>query len=107
MLKESHEWCVERLVACPESGEWQNTLSANFLDDYKGKHHIVQEVKWDYLLLPWENMTLRTFPNAERATKTDSTRSARGPNIFLKNEPARIRPEVMISSFGTAAKYAI
>lgn len=49
-------------------------------------------------------MTLRTFPNAERATNTDNTRSARDPNMFLKNEAANIRPEVMISSFGTAAK---
>jgi hypothetical protein len=52
-------------------------------------------------------MTLSTFPNADKATKTDKTRSAREPNIFLKNEAAKIRPEVMISSFGTAAKYAI
>jgi len=52
-------------------------------------------------------MTLRTLPNAERATKTESALSAFGPKTFLKKEAARMRPEVRISSFGTAAKYAI
>jgi hypothetical protein len=52
-------------------------------------------------------MTLKTFPNADSATKTERTRSALGPKIFLKNDAARIRPELTISSFGTAAKYAI
>lgn len=49
-------------------------------------------------------MTLSTFPNAERATKTDRTRSAREPNMFRKNVAATIRPELMISSLDTAAK---
>lgn len=59
------------------------------------------------LRLPWENMTLSTFPKAERATKTDNTRSAWIPNMLRKNMAATIRPELMISSLGTAAKYAI
>jgi hypothetical protein len=53
---------------------------------------------------PWEKITERTFPNAERATKTERTRSAREPKMLRKNEAARMRPEETISSFGTAAK---
>lgn len=52
-------------------------------------------------------MTERTFPNADKATKTESTFSALGPNMLRKNEAAKIRPELIISAFGTAAKYAI
>ncbi len=52
-------------------------------------------------------MTLSTFPNAERATKTERTRSALFPNMFLKKVAATIRPERTISALGTAAKYAI
>jgi hypothetical protein len=52
-------------------------------------------------------MTLRTLPNAESATKTDNTRSARVPNMFRKKVAATMRPELMMSALGTAAKYAI
>lgn len=59
------------------------------------------------LHLPCANITLSTLPKAERATKTERTRSARDPNMLRKNDAARIRPELTISSLGTAAKYAI
>lgn len=61
-------------------------------------------VEVSHLRLPWENITLSTFPNAESATKTDKTRSASDPNIFRKNVAATMRPELMISSLETAAK---
>lgn len=56
---------------------------------------------------PCEKITLSTFPYAESATKTDSALSALTPNIFLKKVAATILPELIISSFDTAAKYAI
>jgi hypothetical protein len=56
---------------------------------------------------PWEKITERTFPKADRATKTERARSALAPNMLRKKEAARIRPEEMISALGTAAKYAI
>jgi hypothetical protein len=49
-------------------------------------------------------MTDNTFPNAERATKTDMTFSACPPNMFLKNTAATMLPDSSISSFDTAAK---
>src|SRR5690242_21669603 len=56
---------------------------------------------------PCEKMTLRTLPKADRATKTDSARSAFGPKTLRKSEAATRRFEEMISSAGTAAKYAM
>lgn len=55
-------------------------------------------------ILPCEKITDRTLPNADRATKTDSARSARGPITLRKKDAARMRPDERISSFGTAAK---
>jgi hypothetical protein len=52
-------------------------------------------------------MTERTFPNADNATKTLSALSALGPKTLRKNDAANILPLLMISSRGTAAKYAI
>lgn len=54
--------------------------------------------------LPWEKMTLSTLPNADKATKTDSARSAFPPKTFRKYDAAKMRPEERISSLGTAAK---
>jgi len=56
---------------------------------------------------PLEKITLNTFPKAESATKTERTLSARTPNILRKKVAATICLELMISAFGTAAKYAI
>ena len=58
-------------------------------------------------LRPCEKITLRTFPNAERATKTERARSALDPKTLRKKLAATMRPEVRISSLGTAAKYAM
>lgn len=59
------------------------------------------------ILLPCENSTARTFPKADSAMNIDRTRSALGPKMLRKKEAASMRPEPKISSFGTAAKYAI
>lgn len=64
-------------------------------------------MKAQNLRRPCEKITLSTFPNAESATKTDRALSALVPNMFRKNSAATIRPELMMTSFGTAAKYAI
>lgn len=53
---------------------------------------------------PCEKITERTFPNADKATKTDMTRSAREPNMFPKNVAATMLPDARNWSFGTAAK---
>ena len=34
VFEETREWSVERLVACPEAGERNNTFSADFLNDF-------------------------------------------------------------------------
>jgi hypothetical protein len=47
------------------------------------------------------------LPNAERATKTESARSAFSPKTLRNRDAATRRFEDMISSAGTAAKYAI
>lgn len=52
-------------------------------------------------------MTDRTLPNADRATKTDITFSARAPNMLPKKAAATVWPEDRNCSFGTAAKYAM
>lgn len=49
-------------------------------------------------------MTDRTFPNADKATKTDMTFSALAPNMFPKKVAATVWPEERNWSLGTAAK---
>lgn len=83
----------------PARGELKGLFDAHMRENGR-----IPSLPNSWTIRPCEKMTLRTFPNALRATNTDNARSARGPNIFLKKEAARIRPDEAISALGTAAK---
>jgi hypothetical protein len=56
---------------------------------------------------PCEKITLSTFPNADNATNTDKALSAFVPRTLRNRDAATRRLDEMISSAGTAAKYAM
>lgn len=106
VLEETHERCVQWFIACPEPGEGEDALTADFLNHCDMIRLEISTEKSN-IHRPWEKITLNTFPKAESATKTERARSALLPNIFRKKVAATIRPELMMSALGTAAKYAI